>query len=819
MLDTVVLRMAGYPHSLLRSVAAPDTLAEAEAVLRTWERVSSRVSDVVKAIRADVNGTSSAGNRAAHNVGLRRRVAPNHPASTRTNALISDYNLLVGDLELSLARLENSLANQLTRTRDAVRRLFTDEDLQQVILLSNGALYPEFVAWMTCPNPSASRTRRMTDVLTMYLQRIAAKNDTSSHFGPFAIGTMTNTITGIDWQPGTLRRRTFLSHWAARALAQSILTSNSATLVPRPAPLAFVDAKGLTVYSFGNDASSLSDLQVERTMPLSQEDRLALSLVDGRKTTAQIVAELDSAGVTAAEIVLQNLIEAKAVVGEVELPAGEADAFAALDRTIRYTHTGPPIVDRFRDTLRSFESAPSTERVDLLHRLKREFHERTGLPADRGSGRHYADRALIFEDATAPMQQLRIGSTLRSYVVDDLRILYQMMLLGPRIRFAGEREILRAWVIDTFGRDQPVPMGDLLERFIDARPEIAARVANVDRSARQAEGELLALCLDAWDSESPEVDVSARDIWAFLDQQPKGIPAVCNPDVMIGADSVDAIAERRFYGVVGDCHVLRDVISHGGFAAFLNDESTPGLRQELTRAYRAVLAPGETLVDVVRRHESKTSSQYDFELPHLELTGRSPKDRAHVILASELFVVADDSRISLHSPRIPGPIRLTAGISRSGTVAHDPTAAFSFPRSRGGGLFDGIDVDYIPRLRCGNTVLSRRRWLLRAPVLRPMTLNRRTISRDAADYIALIEVKQRMGFPDHCFAKFSSEPKPIYVDWSSPLLTRQFAKLCRTMTEDDTVQVSEMLPGPSDLWLTRDGHRYTSELRCVVMVQ
>ncbi|WP_169811234.1 lantibiotic dehydratase [Nocardia anaemiae] len=819
MLETVVLRMAGYPHWLLRSVAAPQTCTEAEAVLRRWDQVGGLVSDVVKALRADLDGTSSVDNRAVYDVGMRRPVAPNGALSSRTSTLIGDYNRLVGDLELSLTRFEHSLATQLARTRDAIRLVFADEDLQQVILLSSGALYPDFVDWMTSQNPSPSRTRKMTDVLTMYLQRIAAKNDTSSHFGPFAVGTVTDTIAGIDWTPGVLQRRAFLSHWAATALARSALASDSGAVVPRPAPLAFVETNGLTVYSFGGDASSLSELRVEHTMPLSQDDRLALSLVDGRRTTAQIVAELAAADVPAPDVVLENLVEAKAVIGEVELPAGEADTVATLARTIRYTQMGAPIVDGIHNTLRSFESAPAAERVVLLDRLKREFHERTGVPADRGEGRHYADRALIFEDATAPMQELRIGSILRDYIVGDLRIFYHMMLVGPRIRFANEREILRAWVVDTFGRDRAVPLGRLLERFIDARPEIAARVANVNRSARQVEAELLTLCLDGWDGRAAEVEISADDIWTFLGRQTKGIPAVCNPDVMIGADSADDIAERRFYGVVGDCHVLRDVISHGGFAAFWDEVSTPGLRHELARAYRAVLAPDETLVDVVRRHESKTSSQYDFALTHLELTGRSPKDRANVLLPSGLFVVADDSQIALHSPQFPGRIRLTAGISRSGTVAHDPTAAFSFPRSRGGGLFDGVDMDYIPRLRCGNTVLRRRRWLLRAPVLRPMTLNRRTISQDAANYLSVIEMKQRMGFPDHCFAKFNFEPKPIYVDWSSPLLARQFAKLCRIMTKDDLVQVSEMLPGPDDLWLTRDGHRYTSELRCVVMVQ
>ncbi len=64
--------------------------------------------------------------------------------------------------------------------------------------------------------------------------------------------------------------------------------------------------------------------------------------------------------------------------------------------------------------------------------------------------------------------------------------------------------------------------------------------------------------------------------------------------------------------------------------------------------------------------------------------------------------------------------------------------------------------------------------------------------------------------------KFGHEPKPVYVDWHAPLLVRQFFRLAGAAGPDDTVEISEMLPGPDQLWLRMGQHGYTSELRCAV---
>ena len=75
--------------------------------------------------------------------------------------------------------------------------------------------------------------------------------------------------------------------------------------------------------------------------------------------------------------------------------------------------------------------------------------------------------------------------------------------------------------------------------------------------------------------------------------------------------------------------------------------------------------------------------------------------------------------------------------------------------------------------------------------------------------------------PRWVFYKPSHEPKPIYLDFDSPLYVDVFAKLVKRAGRDaaESVRIVEMLPRADQAWLVdADGRRYTSELRLVTLV-
>ncbi len=72
--------------------------------------------------------------------------------------------------------------------------------------------------------PRNSRARDRERHLLLYLQRVAAKNDTFSEFGPSGWGTTNGNISGVTLRPalGIAKREAFMERWTAHALADVI---------------------------------------------------------------------------------------------------------------------------------------------------------------------------------------------------------------------------------------------------------------------------------------------------------------------------------------------------------------------------------------------------------------------------------------------------------------------------------------------------------------------------------------------------------------------------------------------------------------------
>jgi hypothetical protein len=84
-------------------------------------------------------------------------------------------------------------------------------------------------------------------------------------------------------------------------------------------------------------------------------------------------------------------------------------------------------------------------------------------------------------------------------------------------------------------------------------------------------------------------------------------------------------------------------------------------------------------------------------------------------------------------------------------------------------------------------------------------------------YLSGRRLAGRLGLPRHCFVRLSTRRKPLFVDFTNPvsvtLLTRAVAG-DRRRAADLEVAVSEMLPGPDEVWLAdHDGNRYLGEVR------
>ena len=817
LVPTVLLRHAGYPVEDLDGVRFSGLLTRYDELIAAWRDAAAKAGELKESFRAHgvrAPGVSPGAGMLKPLGGLGAETAqPSLPAEARS--VLAEYGSAVDRLDDLLRACETAHAEAMSASRAHLVRLFGEPWRQQTLLLSNASVFTVFRNWLLSADRSSdAHTRKMTDLLAMYLQRITTKNETNSHFGPFGIGRAHRDGAGLRWSLGEdVERTAFLSHWASTALVRGFEADH---LRPRACPMSFHDGNRVLRFAF-EDRPGLPypwHLELVEAHDLDEEECSLLELADGARTVAELRSEWTVRWPAARfEHVLDGLAAKGLLHLGPELPVGETSP-AGLRGLLQEHGADLAPVDRLDGLLTEFAGAEPDLRAEILHEINDFFQHTTGEAAARSGGRHYADRAVLYEDAVSRVRDVSVGREVHDFVSGELSGVYDALLLGSRVRMARERALLREWLRSSFGEGAEVPLGQVYQRFIADRDEIGELCDEVDDEVKAAEEHLADVLLSHWDGESPEVDVAPEVLRGVLSHYPSGPAAVCNPDVMLGATDPSRFAAGDFFGVIGDAHAVRDLLTHGPFAPFLADRA-PELVDEIMAGYRGIVDDDEVLVDIVRSHTSKISAQARLPLPDLEIAGRSRKDRADVLRPQDLYLVAHDNRVDLRSNAVPGRIRLLASLSGAGTIRHDPLAVFCFPRTLGGGVLADLDRAHLPRFRSGRVVLTRRRWRIRCDSV-GVTLPRKWRTGDAKSFLAARLLTQRHDLPQHVFAKFAHEPKPIYVDWSSPILVRQFFRQLRAAAPHDSFDLSEMLPGPEHLWLRIGEGHHTAELRCAV---
>ncbi|WP_394622254.1 lantibiotic dehydratase [Lentzea sp. JNUCC 0626] len=812
-----MLRQAGFPMDLLdplRSPAAVDVVRR----LRTAETELGVLAGEVRALLA--------GNPVAGKVmPLVGQLLPLPGAllagaagqvDDRTAAALREYS----DHAAQLRADWDSFAADYEKTsyahRDYVAALFREDvALREVLLLSNDAQFDQFSRWLDGSRDGRHdrRARRVTDMLTMYLQRLTTKNETHAHFGPISVGRFDPAATGLSWSAAELSRYPYFSHWAAEEIGRVLSERPELrdAIRPRRRPLALADNDVVHLFASTTTTGFTADWSFgeQCRRELSGDERWVFDRADGSRTLAELAAQWpgDRAGL---DRVVTELCAADLLVTRFEPVLGEPDPLRGLRSQLPSAHEE---LDRFSDLVSEFGGAAHERRVEVLAEVKTAFEELTGTAATRHAGRHYADRGVLFEECHAPVTGLVAGGELTRFVEEELAPLYDMVLVGPRLRMRREHALLADWVSSTFGEDRAVPLVDFYRGFTSDRAQITARCAEVDAELARVDDDMIAMMLGGAPAGDHELMVPRENIDALLARHPRTPPAVCNPDVMLAASSAEALDAGDFLAVVGDCHAMRELLTHGSLAPTVG-ERAPDVVDEMVRLYQGLLEPGEVLCDVVRAHLDKTDAQLAYPITDVEFFGRSGKDRRSVLSPAELHVRASAGRVGLWHLPSGQRIRLLAPPASGPSIARDPLAAFSFPRHFGGMAIRGDGRDHLPRFRSGRVVFQRERWFVDAAELTGAGPGGATLREGAAEMFAAAALRERRGLPRCVFAKLPGEPKPIYVDFSSPLLVRQLFRLARTST--GTVVFSEMLPGPDDLWLTGGGRRYTSEVRCAV---
>lgn len=741
LLPHLVLRSAGFPWQLIESLTYRQTVALLDE-LAVLER---RAAEVAARMRTSARLTRGQQSKL-------RNVRPLPPSDNFDRDWLAEWNDLAEQVTRIREQLEPTVAADAATVTAALAEIRTDPRINDAIVCSSPAVHRDLARGAT-----GGRIRRQ---LAAYAQRLAAKSETMSFFGPINYGrvdTASDAPTTLSWA-GHREIRVRQAHCAARvndAVQAMIIGDDS--LVTHLVPLRKTTAR-----------------------PPRRDDPSAelIRAVDGDRTIAELAAA--AGGEVAGTVGLFRTAVAKGVLTHSWCPP--ATTVDPLRWTLeRIDEAGVEIASRAAavrsllvKVLDLLDSYPWTSPERKLG-IQAEVEALLPTDGPTNRSRFYNDRVIIHEAAVGTAQL-----ELRGRLAHDLRAAAAPVL----DLLAHEAELTRVQTNRAVAR-----------RLGPGRtPLLRALSACADMSIEYG-GQLsteLARVVGEAGPETGEIDVAG-----LLPTVPAPTaPVLCSIDVLIGTANLADYDPSTTPLVLGDIH---DAALLTPWALQFHPAAATLLAERDAAVRRAL---GDQLaVNVISR---RTTGLPPLEFPGvvLELGGSATAGRDRIGL-DELWLDSDGEQVVLRGASFPGRSLLLHN-GELDTAVH---TALALPRIRRAVL---PTLPYLPRLRWGNAVFSRRRWLVSSAEVQTLLRGQ----RDLDLLLGAARLATERALPNRFFVKSPAERKPVYVDTASPDLLKGMARLAATA---DQLAITEALPAPTDAWL-RDGElRFASELRCVYL--
>ena len=276
-----------------------------------------------------------------------------------------------------------------------------------------------------------------------------------------------------------------------------------------------------------------------------------------------------------------------------------------------------------------------------------------------------------------------------------------------------------------------------------------------------------------------------------------------SPDIMIAAESVDAIRRGDYQLVMGELHVAIHSLSWSFFLAQhpAPEEFFKGIDADLPLP-RVLLRPPKSWPGLTSRNFNTLASPKDYPLEFSSDSAAEQSSRALPIAS----LVLEDNGSGLMLGTRDGKLRFEVIEVFADLLSTEIVDWFKLIKAR----------ERTPRVSIDRLVVQRESWSVPAAeaafAFEPVEADR---------FLEARRFQQQHQMPRHVFCKLPVEVKPVYVDFNSAIYVNLLAKLIRRSVTEDTearFTLSEMLPGMDQLWLEdREGHRYTSEFRIVAL--
>ncbi|MEQ4718039.1 lantibiotic dehydratase [Nonomuraea sp. B19D2] len=710
------------------------------------------------------------------------------------------------------AEYEAEFAAALTRVADAVQSVATDPRLREAVTWQN----PHFLD--TCldrggaePGGRDSAVRRREMAIANYLQRYTTKNDSIGFFGPvgWAEWDATAPRPSLLVGPSLLSRRSVsFEVWAIDAVG--------AALARRPELRHGVPPRRVPAHRLHDDHVVLASGE---RVPLSADTAAVLQRCDGVRTVREIAEDLaideEELLVLLDELCDRDLlrldfegpVEARAEqrlrarLARVPEPQARQRALDDLDRLIRA-----------KNDVAATAGDPARLR-GALEKLHVEFQQLTGNSAVRSHGKTYGARTTVYEDT------VRDGTvTLSGDMLDELGeplslVLDSVRWLAARIarNYLSRLDALYDRACLLLGTAE-VPLARLLalatrEFYLDR--DLPPLVQNAVEELQRRWAGILAIPdgVQRYRVEPAEIADQVRTEFA-ASAPPWARGQQHSPDVLLGAESIDAIGRGDYQFVLGELHMTHNTVEIQTFA-----DQHPDPDRLLAMTHAAV--GDERMVLIVPRawdDLTRTIMPASLMSPRYRYWSRGADDVSHVpgdvIPLGALTVARVDETLMVRSDVDDRRYPLSEVLGDYLSMV-SVNAFRMLPKQ-----------PHRSRVSIGRLVVARESWRLSPSECGWAYAAVRGELNEQLRYLQMREWVARNNLPRRAFYSVSIETKPAYVDFTSLPLINSLASTIRRMAKDGSdgdITFTEMLPAPQECWLSDgDGERYTSELRMVV---
>ena len=644
--------------------------------------------------------------------------------------------------------------------------------------------------------PRNNAARKIEQSLLLYLQRVAAKNDTFSEFGPTGWGRA-GSEKGLTLapRPGVAGRDAYFERWTAHAVAAAMNADPQIflELSPRLNPNGRIEGEMFIAIDTGEK------------IVLDKEQIAVIERCDGK-------IPVDSLGVPVASI--RSLVEQKVLRCAVEVPALEPHPLAVLYDDVQKWREGEArekwlgILKPLMELRQKFaKTSQAHDRTQTLGQARSRLKDIGAI--HRGGDRFlYAATNPIGEDCVRDCNFQISESSINEVAaqaelwIDLWRDSYAF--IASRVA-AGLRGIM-----EKIGPgNAAIPLPAFLHACDSAKlsltgPGLVALAAIAFQEVKAAFRERLRPHLDADEYELTQDDchvVRQRFDYPKFDEY-----TYPSADLQLSAKSIEAFGRGEYQWIISELHPPAAMLHHGYYWA-CPDKPT------LNRYFAATIGgkPNFHFGFFAADFTSHTTIRAFDALP--EFSNFVAAQRAHPdwrqIRPAETEVFIDNQ----------GDVVLRKADSREylGSFARAWLIPLGFHPFQFG------VPPQTPRLRCGNIVVQRRTWTVSQDEL--PAGNYTGISRDLT--IAIEQLRIQKNWPRCIYIRPTEQAlrrsgavgrdkdtKPVFIDLENYLFLEIFH---RWLIKSGELEVTEMLPDADHLlWREPDGRR-TFELRTLIV--